>query len=465
MNIFLGFENACPKEVQNSVKLAVEGEVPSTLRGTLYRNGPGQYAIFGERYNHLFDGDGLATRIAFQDDGVYYTSRYVRTKHLLAEERKGRRIYGTYATRPVGGPISRFINRDFKNVSNTNLVYHWETAFSLYEGGPPYRLDPVTLETIGEELFDGKLADQQKFSAHPHRDPDTGDLWNFGLTRKKETVITVYNMRGSGEFEVPYRIVSPYSGIVHDFGFTPNYLIFVIPPVRLPKIPLGVALGQRSFFESLRWHPEEDTCIIIVDRRTGSETRHFVKAFMNFHFANAYEEDGRIIVDLCNFDNFDVMRSMSELIAGRRPPKSVSHLERLVVAGDRVSRDRLTDVSMEFPRVVAESWGRKCRYCYGTSWAERDWISVPMRHDLETGTTELVSLAAHQFGGEPVPVPKTRGQVDDVWLLFTVLDTEKNRNEVYIVDGNHVTAPPLAKLILPQRIPFPLHGNWVPFAG
>jgi all-trans-8'-apo-beta-carotenal 15,15'-oxygenase len=34
--------------------LVVEGALPTTLRGTLYRNGPGQFGQFGKRYTHPF---------------------------------------------------------------------------------------------------------------------------------------------------------------------------------------------------------------------------------------------------------------------------------------------------------------------------------------------------------------------------------------------------------------------------
>ncbi len=462
MNLFSGFDNAEPQEVPTASRMEVEGEIPSELRGVLYRNGPGQYTNHGDRYRHLFDGDGLATRISFEQDGVFYTSRFVQSKEKQQEDSAGKRIFGTYAMRPVGGPLSRFIHREFKNVSNTNLVYQWDAVFAMYEGGPPYRMDPLTLDTIGAELFNGRLADQQKVSAHPHRDPRSGDLWNFGLTRKKDTTITVYNMKRTGEFDVPFQLVIPYSGIVHDFALTENYLVFVVPPVKLPKIPLGVIFGQRSFFESLAFYPEEPTCVILVDRRTGKETRLFAETFMNFHIANAWEQEGAVFVDLCNFEDFGVMKTMEDLIQGTKPAETVSYLERLMVEGDTVTRERLSNTSMEFPRVVESGFGTRRKYYYGASWADRDWMSVPMRYDLETGACQLAPLEPHQYAGEPVPVPKTNGDADSAWLLFTVLDTEKAVNQVFVVDSENMTAPPVAKLTLPQRIPFQLHGNWVP---
>ena len=41
--------------------LVIEGKLPAGLRGTLYRNGPGQFGIGGTRYTHPFEADGAVT--------------------------------------------------------------------------------------------------------------------------------------------------------------------------------------------------------------------------------------------------------------------------------------------------------------------------------------------------------------------------------------------------------------------
>ena len=49
---------------------------------------------------------------------------------------------------------------------------------ALWEGGPPYELEPSTLDTIGVYDFNGKL--QGAMTAHPKVDPETGELLFFG---------------------------------------------------------------------------------------------------------------------------------------------------------------------------------------------------------------------------------------------------------------------------------------------
>lgn len=42
----------------------IDGEIPAELRGTLLRNGPGQFEIFGKQIGQRFDGDGMVCRQA-----------------------------------------------------------------------------------------------------------------------------------------------------------------------------------------------------------------------------------------------------------------------------------------------------------------------------------------------------------------------------------------------------------------
>ena len=41
----------------------IEGEIPSGLQGTLFRNGPGLLDIHGIPLRHPFDGDGMIVKI------------------------------------------------------------------------------------------------------------------------------------------------------------------------------------------------------------------------------------------------------------------------------------------------------------------------------------------------------------------------------------------------------------------
>ena len=80
----------------------IEGEVPAGLRGTFYRNGPGRLEVGGQKYGHWFDGDGMVCSFTFDDDGVRFRNRYVRTKKYLGETAAGAVRYRSFGTQIPG---------------------------------------------------------------------------------------------------------------------------------------------------------------------------------------------------------------------------------------------------------------------------------------------------------------------------------------------------------------------------
>jgi len=51
---------------------------------------------------------------------------------------------------------------------------------------------------------------------------------------------------------------------------------------------------------------------------------------------------------------------------------------------------------------------------------------------------------------------------DDGYVMTIVHDTATNRSRFVIIDAQNFTAPPIATIHLPQRVPYGAHGSWVP---
>ena len=47
------------------------------------------------------------------------------------------------------------------------------------------------------------------------------------------------------------------------------------------------------------------------------------------------------------------------------------------------------------------------------------------------------------------------------WLITFTADHE-GRSEAHVIDARDVTAPPLARVKLPRRVPIGFHGVWAP---
>src|SRR4051812_9401970 len=70
--------------------LVIEGKLPTDLRGTLYRNGPGLFGQFGQRYSHPFEGDGAVTAVRFDGGKAQGACRVTETEGLKAERAAGK---------------------------------------------------------------------------------------------------------------------------------------------------------------------------------------------------------------------------------------------------------------------------------------------------------------------------------------------------------------------------------------
>ena len=50
---------------------------------------------------------------------------------------------------------------------------------------------------------------------------------------------------------------------------------------------------------------------------------------------------------------------------------------------------------------------------------------------------------------------------DDCWILTVVYDAATDGSELCILDAADITGPEVARVALPQRVPYGFHGNWV----
>ncbi|MBV9041080.1 MAG: carotenoid oxygenase family protein [Acidimicrobiia bacterium] len=460
----LGFQSL-ETEIGDGVELAVEGTLPSDLEGTLFRVGPARHDVYGERYPHWFDGDGMVHALRLSGGRAEYRNRFVATDKKREEDTAGRRLYGAFGARPAGGPLARLRHVLPKSAANTNVVFHGGKLLALWEAGRPWRVDPVTLETIGEDDMSGTMGSRQAISAHPKLDRATGEMWNFGVDYGPSTHVSLYRTTAEGVTTREAKLRIDFGAMIHDFALTPTRAVLIVAPIGLPRIPLGLMTGQKSYGDSLRWMPSRGTAVVTYDRRTGEVRRYDADAFMMFHTVNAFDDGDDVVVDLCAYGDAGVMRFFTEVMAGRgyrlpAPPRP----SRLTLRPDgTVSRSQLSETILEFPRVAGRSLCQDHRRIYGVSQAEDDFfLSTPVAVDPESGKTWSAPMERGQYAGEVVPVTKTGATSDDeVWLLTLVLDAPAGRSELRVLDGEGLEAGPVATIPLPHVVPFGFHGNWV----
>ena len=82
---------------------------------------------------------------------------------------------------------------------------------------------------------------------------------------------------------------------------------------------------------------------------------------------------------------------------------------------------------------------------------------------MENGVTEAHEYGFGRGGAEPVFVPRQGATEEDAgWIFSLVYDATTDQSELCILDAQDITGPEVARIHLPQRVPFGFHGNWVP---
>ncbi|MFN6218734.1 MAG: carotenoid oxygenase family protein [Aphanizomenon sp.] len=449
----------------------IEGEIPPELAGTLFRNGAGLLDINGERLHHPFDGDGMISRITFINGRAHFRNRFVQTPGYLAERKAGKILYrGVFGTQKSGGWLANIFDFKLKNIANTNVIYWGKKLLALWEAAEPYLLNPQTLETLGNEYFNGVLSKGEAFSAHPRIDPN-GTLVNFAIKPGLSTTITIFELNKNGEITSKKNHSVPGFCFIHDFVITENYCIFFQNPVNFNPIPF--ALGICGAAECIKIQKNQPTKIIIIPRKTQTENVKVLetKAGFIFHHVNAFElenEINEIIVDSICYESLTEVEPNSDYRKTDFEKNSPPQLWRfnLNLSNNKVQNQLIDPRPTEFPTIHPNYMGKSYRYLYSAA-AHQSTVNAPLQAifkvDLESGTKQLWSAAPRGFVGEPIFVPRANSQQeDDGWIIFVVYNAENHRSEIVILDGQNLEKGRIAKLHLKHHIPYGLHGSFTP---
>lgn len=442
------------------------GKLPPGLQGSLYRNGPGRLARGGYQAGHWFDGDGAILGVHFTPTGATATYRFVQTADYKAEAKAGRWLFGGYGTMPSGGFWQRFL-RDTKNSGNTSVLALPDKLLALWEGGKPHALDLQTLDTLGEDNLGGLHRDL-RYSAHPKRDPLTGEIYNFGISYGKTGTLNVYRSNASGQIVKQNAIALEGLPMIHDFVLAGRYLVFFAPPVHLNPFP--VLLKLKTYSESLKWQPEKGTQVLVLDRESLElVSRNQVEPWYQWHFSNGYvDADGAVVADLVRYRDFQTNQYLQEVTTGKTHTAAKGTLWRLRLdpqSGKLLETSELLDRGCEFPVVHPGEVGQPSRFTYlnvhhpGVD-ISQEFLGAIARFDHQTGTFTTTSLK-ECYPSEPIYAPDaidpTKG-----WVLSVVFDGNQNCSEVWVFESDRLDDKPVCRLALPSVIPLSFHGTWKP---
>jgi carotenoid cleavage dioxygenase len=260
---FAGFNEASRLE-GDVFDLEFDGIIPKEIDGTFYRIQPDHRFPPTFEDDIQFNGDGSVTAIRIQNGHADFKQRYVQTDRFKHETAARKSLFGKYRNLYTDHETVKGVIR---TASNTNIIFWRGTLLAMKEDGPPFAMDPVSLETIGRYDFEGQVL-SPTFTAHPKFDPDTGEMVCYGYEaggngNDGSCDIVVYTINADGKKTEEAWYKAPFCGMIHDCGLTKNYLV-------LPMTPLKCSVDRlKKGGSHWAWDPNEDQLYGIVPRRGG----------------------------------------------------------------------------------------------------------------------------------------------------------------------------------------------------
>ncbi|XP_068632686.1 carotenoid isomerooxygenase [Battus philenor] len=442
---------SCEKEVSEPLSGKVTGEIPCWLRGSLLRNGPGSLKVGSMRFEHLFDSSALVHRFAIYDGGATYQCRFVETNTFKKNRMAARIVVTEFGTEAVPDPCHTIFDRVasiFKppELSDNTMISVYPFGDEMYtftEGPFIHRIDPKTLDTLERKNMKKCIA-LVNHTSHPHVMPN-GDVINVGMSvveGKLKHVVVKFPYIEKGDMFERARVVGSmktrwalHPAYMHTFGVTENYFVIIEQPMAISLC--GVVcnrLKNKPLASNLQWYPEYETNIVLISKKTGKEVKRFRTETMFFlHIINAFEQDGKLIVDLCAYKNakaidamyvkaIETMQSNADYAEWFRARPKRLEVSLLAPSMTMVTPRLLADVGCETPRIHYEMCnGRPYRYFYAiSSDVDADHPGAIIKVDTWSGET-MKWFDTDCYASEPIFIPEPGSKEEDAGVLLCAL--------------------------------------------
>jgi len=505
------------------------GKIPSDLCGTYFRNGPAMFTAgsippmgfsavnpkekpvadgvdMSRMVSHPFEGDGAIVGITFHEGDENVCSlryKYVKTTGFEKERKKGKKLYSgmesTRSDRSVSSnhpandyplPLYRHhlqsgLNKNRKNTSNTRTVFWANRLMSLWEGGLPYKMDSLALQTEGKSQLGGVLEEAAPFSGKGTLDSNQNRMLFYSNEQDVESsLLTIY------EFDESFKLIGdkfdqrkcklPGLAVMNDFAVTEKYSIFVQPktetnsafPFVMSKDPSKLLNLQQQYPSTIHLIPRlgfdgmsMKSFEIPVDTEGCTD--------IDLHFCNAYMDEDIIIFDAIRSDTSNIKSSFNKwpwITTLEEYSSSVSRKSlwryRVNTIDGKVEKEPLfTDYSCAFGTVNPAVSSKKHKYIYANVGAISNKASPPQgiaKFNCESKTVERWMPEAYQFAGEPIFTSRQKTQEsvdeDDGYIISLLFDGKSNESELLIFDAKDIEGGPITRVPLGLSIAHGLFG-------
>ncbi|XP_064390883.1 carotenoid-cleaving dioxygenase, mitochondrial-like [Halichondria panicea] len=492
----------------------IQGSLPDWLSGKLIRNGPGLFEIGDTKLNHWFDGMALLHSFTIKSGKVFYASKFLRSDAYTKNMAANRLVVSEFGTGAVPDPCMTLFERVqsyFTSLTDPSTKITDNCLVNIWPAGDKYIastesdfvhvFSPETLDAQ-QKIQLSKYVAVNSATAHPHIDVD-GTVYNLGSSANGYTIIKIPPTgkdshvmdKASVLCDVPpkNKLKPAYS---HSFGATENYFVLLEQPFRINvlKVIKDALLNKPILADGIfEWQENELIRFFIVEKSSGNilPGKFFAPTGMVLHHINAYEDKGHVVVDVCGYDNGEVLYSnltLEDMNSSRVEGDVTTIPRRYVLPIDQTLHDSskenlvtldyteataqlqedgsilcqpesISEKSFEFPRIHYEKFnGRPYQFAYGLNETYEDLIKTDVKtKKCLTWSENGCSASEPVFVGKP----ESSGEDDGV-ILSAVLRVDESQPPFLLV----LDARTMAEM---ARVEFPgiqwhkdVHGIFVP---
>ncbi|PNT68008.1 carotenoid 9,10(9',10')-cleavage dioxygenase 1 isoform X2 [Brachypodium distachyon] len=489
--------------------LDIEGDIPADFpEGVYIRNGSNPQfgalhnvdSVFGRSENIWVEGEGMVHAVYFSKSSmgtwsVQYANRYVQSDTFKFGKRRQRPFALPAATGEPTAMLAGYalnmlrFGKPFQNYSNTSVFEHSGRVYTIAENNVPQEIDLQNLDTVGRHDFGGDW--NTPCTSHPKVVPGSGELviCGFNLT-KPFLMVGVVSADGKNlTHKVDLKL--DRCTFCHEIGVTTLYNIIMDTPLTVN--PRRMLRGA-----PLIDYDKESYARIGVMPRYGDANSVLwfdVEPFCTFHLVNCHEEDDEVIVRGIRVPpSVLVGLNQAHLTSANDQGTDEEYFSRLyewrlnlktgAVKGKYITGK---DVALEFPVINDQFAGLHHSYAYaqvvhstaslaGGSGTVRPKFGGFAKLYLEEAVSKYSELAekedlinveyhhlnANQFCSGATFVPNVNGGHEDHgWIISFVHDEDTNISQAHIINTRRFESEAIAKITLPQRVPYGFHGTFI----
>ncbi|XP_077252487.1 carotenoid 9,10(9',10')-cleavage dioxygenase 1-like [Tasmannia lanceolata] len=512
------------EEIGEAVKVnCIEGEIPIDFpEGVYIRNGPNPLfgalnstvSMFGRSSETWIEGEGMLHAVYFTKDShgnwsVSYKNRYVESETFKIEKERNRPSFLPAIEGDSPAILAAYLLNQLrfgkvnKYISNTNIFEHSGKIYTIAENHIPQEIDISTLRTLDNWDVNGTW--DRPFTSHPKRAPGTGELVIMGVdAREPFFVLGIISADGK---KLAHKVDLKFkrSSICHEIGVTEKYNIIIDCPLTL-DIDRLVKGGPLIKYE------KEGYARIGVMPRYGDaySIKWFeVEPHCTFHIFNCFDDGDEVVVRGCRalgsiipgpdlglnkFEWFSrgfkpisaseesVYHSKEDGLFFSRSYEWTLNMETGVVEERNLTG---TEFAMEFPMINNNFTGLQNKYGYSqvvdsiasSSCGLSKFGRLAKLHfdeqdskisKRENDSGEMIKVDYHILGenyfcsGAAFVSRNGGSEEDDGWIVSFVHNEDTNISQVHIIETQKFDGHPIAKIALPQRVPYGFHGTFIP---